>query len=92
MAGAKFEYDQSGSTYYFLLAFEALVLVPSSYYFYPRAVNESKRFFKNTSCCFWLCLPHNFTYRYFWVKNEKKHYPGLFSINRRHTGNNLSFI
>lgn len=42
MAGAKFEYDESGSTYYFLLAFEALVIVPSSYYFYPRAANESK--------------------------------------------------
>lgn len=45
MAGAKFEYDESGSTYYFLLAFEALVIVPSSYYFYPRAASESKYFF-----------------------------------------------
>uniref|UniRef100_T1JAW5 Tryptophan--tRNA ligase, cytoplasmic n=1 Tax=Strigamia maritima TaxID=126957 RepID=T1JAW5_STRMM len=37
MAGSKFQYDESGGTFfYFLLAFLALVLIPCTYYFWPR--------------------------------------------------------
>uniref|UniRef100_A0A1I8GJ51 J domain-containing protein n=1 Tax=Macrostomum lignano TaxID=282301 RepID=A0A1I8GJ51_9PLAT len=41
MAGMKFEYDESGSTfYYFLLAFYALVLLPMTYYFWPTSQSD----------------------------------------------------
>uniref|UniRef100_A0A1W7R9M8 Translocation protein SEC63 n=1 Tax=Hadrurus spadix TaxID=141984 RepID=A0A1W7R9M8_9SCOR len=37
MAGAKFQYDESGGTFfYFLFSFEALVVIPCTYYFWPR--------------------------------------------------------
>lgn len=37
MAGAKFQYDESGGTFfYFLLSFLALVVLPSTYYFWPK--------------------------------------------------------
>ncbi|RWS01622.1 Translocation protein SEC63-like protein [Dinothrombium tinctorium] len=36
MGGSKFQYDESGSTFfYFLLSFLALVVIPSTYYFWP---------------------------------------------------------
>ncbi|GIX92491.1 translocation protein SEC63 homolog [Caerostris extrusa] len=41
----RFQYDESGSTFfYFLLSFEALVVIPCTYYFYPRSSgHEEKR-------------------------------------------------
>jgi translocation protein SEC63 len=37
MAGMKFEYDENGGKfYYFILSFYALVLVPCTYYLWPR--------------------------------------------------------
>ena len=37
MAGSKFQYDESGGTFfYFLLSFLALVVVPCTYYFWPK--------------------------------------------------------
>lgn len=37
MAGQQFEYDERGSTfYYFIVSFYALVLIPATYYFWPR--------------------------------------------------------
>ena len=37
MARAKLEYDDSGTTfYYFLLSFYALILLPITYFLYPR--------------------------------------------------------
>ena len=43
MAGQKFEYDESGSTFlYFLISFLGLVLVPSTFYFWPTEVKEGK--------------------------------------------------
>ncbi|XP_068223143.1 translocation protein SEC63 homolog isoform X2 [Palaemon carinicauda] len=44
MGGQKFEYDESGSTFfYFLTSFLALVLVPCTYYFWPAAVAEEEQ-------------------------------------------------
>ncbi|XP_014232859.1 translocation protein SEC63 homolog [Trichogramma pretiosum] len=38
MSGQKFQYDESGGTFfYFLLSFLALLLVPGTYYLWPRA-------------------------------------------------------
>jgi translocation protein SEC63 len=35
--GQKFQYDESGSTFfYFILSFLALILVPATIYFWPR--------------------------------------------------------
>lgn len=46
MAGAKFQYDESGGTFfYFLLSFLALVVIPCTYYFWPkeeRAADDKK--------------------------------------------------
>lgn len=37
MAGQKFQYDESGGTfYYFILSFLALLLIPSTFYFWPK--------------------------------------------------------
>lgn len=37
MGGQKFEYDESGSTFfYFVLSFLALILVPATFYYWPR--------------------------------------------------------
>lgn len=35
MSKAKFTYDESGATFYFVLSFLALILVPSTYYLWP---------------------------------------------------------
>ncbi|XP_062135282.1 translocation protein SEC63 homolog [Drosophila sulfurigaster albostrigata] len=46
MAGQKFQYDESGGTfYYFVLSFLALVLIPTTIYYWPRKKKEdpSKR-------------------------------------------------
>lgn len=43
MAGQKFQYDESGSTFfYFLLSFLALILVPTTFYYWPRKKKEGK--------------------------------------------------
>lgn len=43
MAGMKFEYDESGSTFfYFLTSFLGLVLVPCTFYFWPASEAEGK--------------------------------------------------
>ena len=37
MAGMEFEYDEKGGTfYYFLLSFLAFILIPITYYLWPR--------------------------------------------------------
>lgn len=41
MGGQKFEYDESGATYfYFVLSFLALILVPATFYYWPRKRKE----------------------------------------------------
>ncbi|XP_065197321.1 translocation protein SEC63 homolog [Sycon ciliatum] len=55
MAGAKFEYDESGGTsFYFLLSFLALILVPCTYYFWPFSKEEDEDSGKGNNC---LCIP-----------------------------------
>ena len=42
MAGMKFEYDENGGKfYYFLLSFYALVVIPCTYYFWPKSEKKS---------------------------------------------------
>lgn len=46
MGGQKFEYDESGSTFfYFLLSFLALVLIPATFYYWPRKRKEGTYLF-----------------------------------------------
>ncbi|XP_053677368.1 translocation protein SEC63 homolog isoform X1 [Anopheles nili] len=41
MGGQKFQYDESGGTFfYFILSFLALILVPTTFYFWPRRKKE----------------------------------------------------
>ncbi|XP_011307375.1 translocation protein SEC63 homolog [Fopius arisanus] len=41
MSGQKFQYDESGGTFfYFLLSFLALILVPGTYYLWPRSPKQ----------------------------------------------------
>lgn len=43
MAGTKFQYDESGTTfYYFVLTFMALVIIPVTYFYWPRAKTEDE--------------------------------------------------
>lgn len=40
----KFQYDEQGDSFvYFVLAFLLLILVPSTYVFWPRADNKGKK-------------------------------------------------
>ncbi|XP_049541719.1 translocation protein SEC63 homolog [Anopheles darlingi] len=52
MGGQKFQYDESGGTFfYFILSFLALILIPATFYFWPRKKKEdpiSKR--ENCNC------------------------------------------
>ncbi|XP_077285756.1 translocation protein Sec63 isoform X2 [Arctopsyche grandis] len=52
MAGQKFEYDESGATFfYFLLSFLALVLVPATFYYWPRRKTiDPDKSFQDCSC------------------------------------------
>ncbi|KAL1438793.1 hypothetical protein MTO96_047721 [Rhipicephalus appendiculatus] len=54
MAGAKFQYDESGGTFfYFLLSFLALVVIPCTYYFWPkdeRAADSEKKGSRSCRC------------------------------------------
>ena len=44
MAGQKFQYDESGSTFfYFILSFLALILIPATVYFWPKKKAEGKK-------------------------------------------------
>ena len=44
MAGQKFQYDESGSTFfYFILSFLALILIPATVYFWPKKKVEGKK-------------------------------------------------
>jgi len=43
MPGMQFEYDEHGGTfYYFLLSFIALILIPATYYFWPRKSSKGE--------------------------------------------------
>jgi len=43
MAGAKFEYDESGNTFfYFLFSFFALILLPLTYYLWPKEEEDDR--------------------------------------------------
>lgn len=49
MAGQKFEYDESGATFfYFILSFLALILVPATFYFWPKKKTEGKNVGSNS--------------------------------------------
>lgn len=56
MGGQKFEYDESGSTFfYFVLSFLALILVPATFYYWPRKRKEGNiiiHVFLNIHCMF----------------------------------------
>lgn len=53
MGGQKFQYDESGGTFfYFILSFLALILIPSTFYLWPRKKKEGKQ--ASTS------LPHTY--------------------------------
>lgn len=48
MAGQKFQYDESGSTFfYFILSFLALILIPATFYFWPKKKTEGKQLHRN---------------------------------------------
>jgi len=57
MPGMQFEYDEHGGTfYYFLLSFIALILIPATYYFWPRKSSKgeyhnAKFSHANSLCC-----------------------------------------
>lgn len=45
MAGMKFEYDESGYKFvYFLISFYAMIIIPATYYLWPRKETKSKDF------------------------------------------------
>ncbi|CAB0007487.1 unnamed protein product [Nesidiocoris tenuis] len=52
MGGQKFQYDESGGTFfYFLLSFLALLLVPGTYYWWPRKVVEDPTKYEKDCHC-----------------------------------------
>ncbi|KAJ1528471.1 hypothetical protein ONE63_006881 [Megalurothrips usitatus] len=52
MGGQKFQYDESGGTFfYFVLSFLALLLIPSTFYCWPRKRKEDPEALKNQCQC-----------------------------------------
>ncbi|XP_050539274.1 translocation protein SEC63 homolog [Daktulosphaira vitifoliae] len=52
MAGQKFQYDESGATFfYFILSFLALLLVPGTYYWWPRQQKEDPKLLASECYC-----------------------------------------
>ncbi|XP_002035692.2 translocation protein SEC63 homolog [Drosophila sechellia] len=52
MAGQKFQYDESGGTfYYFVLSFLALILIPTTIYYWPRKKKEDNSKLKEECQC-----------------------------------------
>ncbi|XP_066591579.1 translocation protein SEC63 homolog [Prorops nasuta] len=52
MSGQKFEYDESGGTFfYFLLSFLALLLIPGTYYLWPRCPKQDPNQFSKECQC-----------------------------------------
>ncbi|EDW17755.1 translocation protein SEC63 homolog [Drosophila mojavensis] len=52
MAGQKFQYDESGGTfYYFVLSFLALILIPTTIYYWPRKKKEDLSKLKEECQC-----------------------------------------
>lgn len=50
--GQKFQYDESGSTFfYFILSFLALILIPATFYFWPKKKSEDPRKIKEECQC-----------------------------------------
>ena len=48
MAGMKFEYDENGAKFvYFALSFYAMIIIPVTYYFWPKKDVKSKHILKN---------------------------------------------
>lgn len=46
MGRQKFQYDESGGTFfYFLLSFLALILIPATYFYWPRSKREEGKLF-----------------------------------------------
>lgn len=46
MAGQQFQYDDSGNTFfYFLTSFVGLIVIPATYYLWPRDQNAGKAWF-----------------------------------------------
>lgn len=49
MAGQQFQYDDSGNTFfYFLTSFVGLIVIPATYYLWPRDQNAGKAPYANT--------------------------------------------
>lgn len=52
MAGQKFQYDESGGTFfYFVLSFLALILIPTTLYYWPRKKKEDPDKYKDECHC-----------------------------------------
>jgi len=48
MAGQQFQYDDSGNTFfYFLTSFVGLIVIPATYYLWPRDQNAGKAPYAN---------------------------------------------
>ena len=51
MAGMKFEYDENGAKFvYFALSFYAMIIIPVTYYFWPKKDVKSKYILKHFDC------------------------------------------
>jgi hypothetical protein len=60
MGGQKFQYDESGGTFfYFLISFLALLLIPGTYYYWPRRVFEGNIFLLFSTIQFFVWLQLN---------------------------------
>lgn len=66
MGGQKFQYDESGGTFfYFILSFLALILIPATFYLWPK----KKKLGKLLYVCF----------NWFWPVGQ--HFKIMFEIN-----------
>lgn len=59
MGGQKFQYDESGGTFfYFILSFLALILIPATFYLWPKKKKQGKIFTFKLSKFYKYCCNH----------------------------------
>ncbi len=61
MAGQKFQYDESGGTFfYFVLSFLALILIPTTIYYWPKKKKEGEVYNHIIVWCVFVALAVSF--------------------------------
>lgn len=81
MSKAKFTYDENGATsYYFVLSFLALMLIPSTYYFWPQEQKEDESIKEECRCIGCRNKRQHLGDYYKWKRSRRRIIKGIIAI------------